>query len=123
HDGLYWVVEPGGDESPLGPLVARASAEGYDTSGKHVPYHGYYYRILKRQGEAAHDGARDYVVNGHMIAGFALVAFPAKYGDSGVMTFIVNQDGVVYQKNLGPKTATIAKQMTAFNPDARWKAL
>ncbi len=88
---------------------------------KRSPYHGYYYRLLEKQGRDARGGAYDYVVNGHMIGGFALVAFPAKFGDSGVMTFIVNQDGVVYEKILGPDTAAIARAMTTFDPDASWK--
>jgi hypothetical protein len=120
HDGLYWPAEAGGEASPLGPLVAEARAEGY-VRGKHEPYHGYYYKILTRQGQGASGGVRDYVVQGHMIGGFALVAFPAQYGVSGVMTFIVNQDGVVYEKNLGPRSATIARAMTSFDPDSSWK--
>jgi hypothetical protein len=120
HEGLYWEVGPGEKESPLGPLVARASAEGYDTSGKRVPYHGYYFKILKRQGANAPGGAHDYVADGHMIGGFALVAYPAKYGVSGVMTFLVNQDGIIYQKNLGPDTASMAEQMDSFDPDKSW---
>lgn len=121
HDGLYWEVAPGEKESPLGPLVARASAEGYDTSGKHVPYHGYYYKLLKQQGANARGGAYSYVADGHMIGGFALVAYPAQYGVSGIMTFLVNQDGIVYQKNLGPDTAAIAEQFDSFDPDDTWK--
>jgi hypothetical protein len=120
RDGLYWKAGPGEEESPLGPLVARASAEGYDTSGKRVPYHGYYFKILKRQGPNAPGGAYDYVANGHMIGGFALVAYPATYGVSGIMTFLVNQDGIIYQKNLGPDTATIAQHMESFDPDKSW---
>ena len=123
RDGLYWPATAG-EESPIGPLVVSARAEGYGARGDHgkrSPYHGYYYRILKQQGKDAPGGARDYVVNGHMIGGFAVVAFPAKYGDSGVMTFIVNQDGMIYEKNLGPDTAKIARGMTTFNPDASWK--
>jgi hypothetical protein len=124
RDGLYWPVAAGEEESPLGPLVARAGAEGYAPGSAHGgpprPYHGYYYKILTRQGNDAPGGAYDYVVNGHVIGGFALVAFPARYGDSGVMTFIVNQDGVVHQQNLGPDTSTIARQMTEYNPDKTW---
>jgi Protein of unknown function (DUF2950) len=122
RDGLYWPATQG-EESPIGPLVVSASTEGYGAKGGHgrrQPYHGYYYRILKQQGKDAPGGARSYIVNGHMIGGFALVAFPAKYDDSGVMTFIANQRGVIYEKNLGPKTATIARAMTAFNPDSSW---
>jgi hypothetical protein len=123
RDGLYWPASAG-DESPIGPLVASARAEGYEAQGAHgkrSPYHGYYYRILKQQGPDAPGGAYDYVVNGHMIGGFALVAFPAKYGDSGVMTFIVDKDGVIYEKNLGPNTTALARRMTMFNPDGSWK--
>jgi len=125
RDGLYWPTEPGEDESPIGPLMVKARSEGYSTeaSGRRTPYHGYLYRILKGQGPAARDGAYDYVLNGHMIAGFALVAFPARYGVSGVMTFIVNHDGVVYQKDLGARTDEIAGKMTLFDPDSSWKAL
>jgi len=124
HDGLYWPPSAAGEESPIGPLVARARAEGYGPEGAHgkrSPYHGYYYRILKKQGKNARGGAYNYVVKGHMIGGFALVAFPAKYGDSGVMTFIVNQDGVVYEKALGPRSEAVARAMTTFDPDPSWK--
>jgi len=125
HDGLYWPVAENEPDSPLGPLMASAQAEGYGAKRvagqRREPYHGYYYRILMRQGQHAPGGAYDYVVNGHMIGGFALVAFPAKYGASGVMTFIVNQDGVVYQKDLGPDTASLARRMIEFNPDKSWK--
>ena len=125
HDGLYWSTKPGEEPSPMGALVARARDEGYESAGtrtKREPYHGYYYRILKRQGTHAPGGAHDYIVGKHMIGGFALVAFPAQYGASGVMTFIVNQDGVVYQKNLGPDTEKIARQMREYDPDPSWKA-
>ncbi|MFI4986526.1 MAG: DUF2950 domain-containing protein [Alphaproteobacteria bacterium] len=124
HDGLYWPAEAGGEESPLGPLVASARAEGYGpkgkAGGKRAPYHGYYYKILTRQGKDAPGGAYGYVVKGHLIGGFALVAYPAQYRNSGVMTFMVNQDGVVYQKDLGAGTAKLAPAMTAFNPDKSW---
>jgi hypothetical protein len=121
RDGLYWPTQPGEPPSPLGDLVARARAEGYRRSGDGpTPYHGYLYRILTAQGPAAPGGAYDYVIRGHMIAGFALVAFPAEYGVSGVMTFIVNHDGVVYQKDLGPRTRALAFAMRAFNPDGTW---
>ncbi|HSF30324.1 MAG TPA: DUF2950 domain-containing protein [Candidatus Tectomicrobia bacterium] len=125
RDGLYWVAEPGEEASPLGPLAANARDEGYQKGkgSKPIPYHGYYYRILKAQGPEAPGGAYDYVVNGKMLGGFALVAYPASWGNSGVMTFIVNHDGVVYQKDLGPKTAAVARAMTQFNPDSRWKPL
>jgi len=128
RDGLYWDTKEGEEESPLGPLVAEASKEGYgrkqtprQTTDERTPYHGYYYRILKAQGSNAPGGAYDYVVDGKMIGGFALVAYPAKYGNSGVMTFVVNQDGVVYQKNLGKNTAKIAQAMEKFDPDSTWK--
>jgi len=125
HDGLYWPTKGDEPPSPLGPLVMRASAAGYargsgsEKSG--VPFHGYFYRILLRQGPSAPDGAYDYVTHGHMIGGFGLVAYPARYGDSGVMTFIVNHDGIVYQKDLGPATARVAAGIQSFDPDATWK--
>jgi hypothetical protein len=123
-DGLYWPVSEGEEASPLGPLVAEASTEGYGSApstGQPIAYHGYFYRILKQQGKNALGGARDYVVRGKMIGGFALVAYPAEYGNSGVMTFIVNQDGVVYQKDLGKKTTQAAKVMKSFDPDKTWE--
>jgi hypothetical protein len=124
RDGLYWETAANEPPSPLGPLVAQARREGYKrNAGKPVPYHGYYYKMLTRQGPDAPDGAYDYVVRGKMIGGFALVAYPAQYGSSGIMTFIVNHDGVVYEKDLGPKTAAIAQSMTKFNPDKTWKKL
>ena len=126
HDGLYWTIQPGETESPIGPQMASAQAQGYDGSGvhsgdEHVPYHGYYYKILTRQGQAAPGGARDYIVAGHMTGGFAMIAYPAKYGDSGVMTFVVNQDGIVFEKDLGKDTTTAASAITEFNPDMSWK--
>ncbi len=124
RDGLYWDTQPGEDESPLGPHFADARAHGYAMKGgpKPAPYHGYYYRILTRQGPAAAGGAYDYLVeHGKMMGGFALVAYPAQYDNSGIMTFIVNHDGVVFEKDLGPATATIAHAMQAFNPDSTWK--
>jgi hypothetical protein len=124
HDGLYWPAAAGEPESPMGPLMASARAEGYaagdDDRHPHAPYHGYFFKILKRQGSHAQDGARDYLVDGRMIGGFALVAFPARYGDSGVMTFIVNHDGVVYEKNLGRHTEAAVRGMTEFDPDPSW---
>jgi hypothetical protein len=125
HDGLYWPTKPGERPSPLGNLVARARAEGY--AGQRVaeghlrPYHGYVYRILTAQGPDAPGGAYDYVVRGQMIGGFALVARPAAYGDSGVMTFIVNHDGKVFQKDLGEATPRIVGAMKVFNPDSSWQ--
>jgi hypothetical protein len=123
HDGLYWSVAAGETSSPLGPLVAEAEARGYDVASAkgQAPFHGYYYRILTRQGEHAPGGARDYMVNGHLTRGFALVAFPVRYGDSGIMTFIVNQHGIIFEKNLGPHTREIAGQMTEYDPDTSWK--
>jgi Protein of unknown function (DUF2950) len=119
-DGLYWPTD--GDQSPLGELAAEASAEGYRVgSGEPQPYHGYYYRILTRQGPNAPGGEMDYVVNGKMIGGFALVAYPAEYGNSGVMTFVVNHRGTVYQKDLGELTEAIAKRMKSFDPDQTWR--
>jgi len=121
RDGLFWETKPGEPLSPLGDLVARARAEGYKRakSGP-TPYHGYLYRILTSQGPAASDGAYDYVVRGHMMGGFALVAFPAQYGVSGIMTFIVNQDGVVHQKDLGSNTHALGMAMKKYNPDSTW---
>lgn len=121
HDGLYWPAEPGERPSPLGDLAAEAAAEGYEQNKpSSAPFWGYYFRILTGQGETAPGGKRSYVVNGEMRDGFALVAFPAKYGSSGVMTFIVNQDGIVYQKDLGPDTANPGAQITEYNPDQSW---
>ncbi|MGB8631345.1 MAG: DUF2950 domain-containing protein [Xanthobacteraceae bacterium] len=120
-DGLYWPTEQDEEESPLGELFAAASKQGYRAGEGRSPYHGYYYKILTRQGPAAEGGAADYIVNGNMIGGFALVAYPAEYRNSGVMTFIVNYAGTVYEKDLGPDTAEIAERMTSFNPDSTWK--
>jgi len=146
HDGLYWDTSPDQEPSPLGALVAQARAEGYlagrpsqtaavkpakatagssrdsaEASRPHSPYHGYFFKILMRQGPSAPGGAFSYLINGHMIAGFALVAYPAEWGNSGVMTFIVNTQGRVYQKNLGPKTTEIAAAIKEYNPDPSWK--
>jgi hypothetical protein len=120
-DGLYWPAAPGAEESPLGELFAAASRQGYRAGEGRSPYHGYYYKILTSQGPAAEGGAADYVVNGKMIGGFALVAYPAEYRNSGVMTFIVNYAGTVFQKDLGPDTDKRAEAITAFNPDTTWK--
>jgi hypothetical protein len=120
-DGLYWPAAQGEEESPLGELFAAASRQGYRAGEGRTPYHGYYYKILTRQGPAAPGGTADYVVRGNMIGGFALVAFPAEYRNSGVMTFLVNHNGTVFQKDLGSKTAELAEAMTSFNPDPTWK--
>ena len=118
-DGLYWPDDP---DSPIAGLITRAIAEGYQApSSQRQTYHGYFYKILTSQGPGAAGGARDYLVQGLMIGGFALVAWPADYGVSGFKTFIVNQDGVVYQKDLGLKTSIEAEKMTAFNPDKTWE--
>jgi hypothetical protein len=120
-DGLYWPSD-GGEQSPLGELAAQASAEGYKVGGgEPQPYQGYYFRILTGQGPNAPGGEMDYVVNGKMIGGFALIAYPAEYGNSGVMTFEVNHAGTVYQKDLGELTEVIAKRIKSFNPDQTWK--
>jgi hypothetical protein len=120
RDGLYWEVKKGEKESPLGPLVARAAKEGYADANL-SPFHGYYFKILKSQGKHAQGGAYDYVVKGKMLLGFALVAYPAEYGNSGVMTFIVNQEGIIYEKDLGKDTTRIAEGMKIFDPDKTWK--
>jgi hypothetical protein len=126
HDGLYWHADPGEVISPLGPLIAEARGEGYTheskiMTGTQVPYHGYYFKVLTRQGGHAAGGKYNYVINGHMVAGFALVAWPAEWGNSGVMTFIVNQEGKVFEANLGPKTDSIAPRMTTYDPNPEWK--
>ena len=122
RDGLHWPTKPGEPPSPLGLLVVKARAEGYSKrSPNPVAYWGYYYRILTAQGKDAPGGAYSYLAHGQMMGGFALVAYPAQFGVSGVMTFIVNHDGVVYQKDLGPNSAAIARAMKEFNPDSSWK--
>jgi DUF2950 family protein len=139
HNGLYWETAEDDNPSPLGKLIAAAQAEGYgphssatDAAGKggsdkeapeidRAPYHGYYFKILTRQGLHAPGGKYNYVINGNMIAGYALVAYPDKWGNSGVMTFIINQQGRVYEKNLGPHTARLASAMAEYNPDPSWK--
>jgi len=139
HDGLYWETVEGENPSPLGKLIAGASAEGHPSSQvspgaaekgglekvqtpfDHAPYHGYYFKILTRQGPHAPGGKYSYIINGNMIAGYALVAYPDKWGSSGVMSFIINQQGRVYQKNLGPNTARLASAMTEYDPDPTWK--
>jgi Protein of unknown function (DUF2950) len=120
-DGLYWPTAAGEEPSPLGDLAAQAAAEGYETGSTPIPYHGYYYRILTRQGATAPGGAYDYLAKGKMIGGFALIAYPAEYGNSGIMTFMVNQDGTVFQKDLGARTEKIARKIETFNPDGDWK--
>ncbi|MBX9844850.1 MAG: DUF2950 domain-containing protein [Xanthobacteraceae bacterium] len=121
RDGLYWPASEGSPASPLGEFMAAATREGYRPGQSQIPYHGYYYRILRAQGPKAPGGAYDYVVKGKMIGGFALVAYPAEYRNSGVMTFVVNHDGAVFQKDLGAGTAGIANGMSSFNPDSSWK--
>jgi hypothetical protein len=123
RDGLYYPTKEGEPVSPLGPRFASLQAQKKDEPAKPVPYHGYYYRILRAQGPAAPGGAYSYLAQGKMIGGFALVAYPATYGNSGVMTFMVNHGGVVYEKDLGPKTAEFAQKITRFNPDKTWKRL
>jgi hypothetical protein len=123
HNGLYWKAADGAPESPIGPLVAAAVAESYSKSQGDVPtpYQGYYFHILTRQGKNAPSGAKSYVVNGKMSGGFAFVAYPAEYRSSGVMTFIVDQEGVVYEKDLGKKTGVVAKNMKEYNPNSSWQ--
>ena len=121
QNGLYWPVAEGQPESAIGPLVARATRQGYGKSGaKDEPFHGYYYRILTGQGANVPGGAKSYIVDGKMTGGFAFLAYPAEYRNSGVMTFLVDQNGIVYQKDLGPKTDDIAKDITTYNPDKTW---
>ena len=120
-DGLYWPTSGNEPLSPLGNLVGRAAGEGYKQGVAHRPYYGYYFKLLQGQGEDAKGGAFNYTVKSRNIGGFAVVAYPAKYANSGVMTFLVNHDGVVYEKDLGPKTEGIARAMTRFNPGTGWK--
>jgi hypothetical protein len=122
QNGLYWKTSDTETPSPIGPLLVSAASQGYTMpqQGQPTPYHGYYYRILTKQGAAAKGGARDYMVNGNLTGGFAFVAYPAEYRNSGVMTFIVNQDGIVYEKDLGADTAKTAAAMTEYNPDNTW---
>jgi hypothetical protein len=123
HDGLYWEAAAGETPSPFGPLMAQARTEGYTSKeglDRPSPYHGYYYRILTRQGAHAPGGAKDYLIDGHMTGGYALLAYPAKWGDSGIMTFVVNQDGIVFEKNLGLETDRLAREITAYDPDLSW---
>lgn len=121
QNGLYWEVRDGEPESPAGPFLAQATAEGYGGGkGSSAPYHGYLYRTLMSQGSAATGGPRDYVANGKLTKGFAAIAYPADYGASGIMTFIVNQDGIVWQRDLGDETAAEASKIQQFNPDSNW---
>ena len=124
-DGLFWPPDLDGEISPLGPMVAEAQSEGYGMKGKgsgstREPFHGYFFKILTRQGKHAPGGRYNYVINGHMIGGFALVAWPAEYGESGIMTFIVNQQGRVYQRDLGPRTGKLAPATKVYDPDSNW---
>jgi hypothetical protein len=123
HNGLYWRAAAGEPQSPIGPLVAAAVAEGYARRGNGAPspYRGYYYRVLTRQGESGPGGVKNYVVRSKMTEGFAFLAYPAEYRSSGVMTFIVNQDGIVYQKDLGMKTDAVAKAVKEYNPHSGWE--
>lgn len=123
HDGLYWKVDDGEPASPAGPLLAAAAAEGYGDGSAQTPYHGYLYRMLFAQGPAAAGGARDYRVDGALTGGYALLAYPADYGASGVMTFMVSQDGVVWQRDLGDNTAKFATEIRQFDPDGKWTPL
>jgi hypothetical protein len=123
NNGLYWPSAPGQPESPLGPLVSYATAEGYTVKpDAHAPFHGYYFRMLMGQSDQAPGGAKSYVVDGKMTRGFAFVAYPAEYGNSGVMTFIMNQSGLLLQKDLGQNTTETATAMTQFDPSAGWFA-
>ena len=123
RDGLYWPAKSGEPQSPLGPMFAKAQAAGYapGASGKPQPFNGYYFRILQGQGPAAKGGAYSYIAHGKMMGGFALIATPATYGVSGVMTFIINQDGEVFQRDLGPETVARAGQIKSFDPEPGWK--
>jgi len=120
RDGLYWPAKAGEPPSPLGALVAAATTEGYAKQKNPQPFHGYFYKVLRGQGADALTGPRDYVVRGRAIGGFAVVAWPAKYGNSGVMTFLVNHEGTVYEKDLGPNTQAEASGMRRFNPGKGW---
>jgi hypothetical protein len=121
-DGLYWVAAEDEEASPLGPFVAKAASEGYTRQeGGAKPYHGYTFKILTAQGPDAPGGAYSYVLNGNMVAGFAMVAWPAEWDNSGLMTFVVNGNGVIYEKDLGEKTGEIASAMTTYNPDSTWR--
>jgi hypothetical protein len=121
QNGLYWEATANQPESPLGPLAANASADGYAGNQQTPqPFHGYFYRILKKQGDHAHGGAKNYIVNGNMTQGFGILGYPAEYRNSGVMTFLINKDGLVFQKDLGEQTPELATSITEFNPDNTW---
>jgi Protein of unknown function (DUF2950) len=123
HDGLYWHALDGENDSPLGPLLAQAGTSSEEKPGQSIrtsPYHGYLFHVLTRQGPHASGGARSYIVNGRMTEGFGLLAYPATYDNSGIMTFIVNQNGIVYEKNLGPQTGQLASAIDEYDPDASW---
>jgi len=121
QNGLYWQSPEGQPKSPLGPLVAFATGEGYNVQAKsQQPFHGYYFRMLDKQGSHAQGGVKDYLVDGKMLNGFAFVAYPAQYGNSGIMTFIINQNGVLYQKDIGKNTAEVATSMDTFDPENTW---
>jgi Protein of unknown function (DUF2950) len=123
HNGLYWETTEGEPESPIGPLVASATDQGYkkDNGGNPVPFHGYYYKVLTRQGKHAPGGAKNYLVDGKMINGFGFLAYPAEYRSSGVMTFMINQSGVIVQKDLGSDTAKLAGEIVEYSPDKTWQ--
>jgi Protein of unknown function (DUF2950) len=123
HNGLYWKVSEGEPQSPIGPLVASAVAEGYSKgqAGPPTPYRGYLFHVLTRQGKHVPGGAKNYIVNSKMTEGFAFIAYPAEYRSSGVMTFVVNEDGIVYQKDLGKKTEPLGKAMQEYNPNPTWR--
>jgi hypothetical protein len=120
-DGLYWPTSQGEEASPIGELIAQATAQGYRVGGGRTPFNGYYFKILTKQGAAAPGGELEYIVSGKMIGGFALVAYPAEYENSGVMSFIVSHSGDVFQKDLGPDTAKLAERMSSYNPDKTWQ--
>jgi hypothetical protein len=123
RDGLYWPDEPGAPESPVGDFMARAAAEGYSIGGRDAdpePYHGYYFRLLQRQGPSAPGGALDYMVGGHMLAGHALIAFPSAYGDTGIMSFMVGEAGVIHEADLGEDTLAVASRIESFDPGEGW---
>jgi hypothetical protein len=123
QNGLYWKSDGGKPESPIGPIITYAATEEYQKASISQPnaFHGYYFRLLNRQGKNARGGAKSYLVNGKMTRGFAFVAYPAEYGSSGIMTFIINQDGTMYQKDLGSNTTIQARTLSSYNPDATWK--